>query len=1008
VLRDLGEQRALGHDASSTKVTTALLAAALLVGLTSIWLIARHVTWPLVDLTALMTRLSGGDADIQLPYLDRGDEVGKLSRALQVFKDLKAQAASREWVKTQSGRVSGRLQRATEKRQFAENLLSEVTPLVGSVLASFYQLPENSDSLRLLAGYGLNSQASLKERYRIGEGLVGQCAQERKPLVVTDLPENYLQVHSSLGEAASRTLLLLPILQQERLLGVLELASFTPLSELHKNFLDEMLPIIALSFENLVRAIRTQELLEESQTQTEELRAADEELRAQQEELRMSNEQLEEQARRLRASEEELRVQTEELQVSNEELQQRSEVLRQQKRQMEQLQIETAHKAKLLEDSNRYKSEFLANMSHELRTPLNSILLLSGSLANDRSGSLSAEHQEVASIINDSGQNLLRLINDILDLSKVEAGKMDVLIEDLDLSSLAESFERSFRHVAQKAGVEFRIELAPELPRTIRQDIGKVGQIVSNLLANAFKFTERGRVVLRFDRPDARTAGALVPTQSIAISVTDTGIGIPVSHQQQIFSAFEQVDGSSSRKYAGTGLGLTISRSLARLLGGDVRVQSVENSGSVFTLVLPDRLAAPDVAAVTAAVAPAPLQVTRASPNLPARLQPERPLILIIEDDPAFAEVVANMTRRRGCEAMILADGYSGLAAAVQYKPTGIILDVGLPGMDGWTVIEHLKNNPLTARIPVHFISGDDQTGRGLDLGAVGFLVKPVSEDAIQSAFDKMLGERPEKATHRLLLVDPDPASRTQIQATVAKPGLELVEASTGREALAQLTQGGFDGLILDMSLTDMNGLDLLEVAAAKSPLPPVVVYSSKDLDPQEATRLRQITDSVVFKSTRSPERLLDEVNLFLHSVETKQPAIKPPMVDIHSDLAGKTVLIVDDDMRNVFALSRAVRARGLNVLMAEDGTRALAQLESAANIDIVLMDIMMPGMDGYETMRRIRQRSVWRDLPIIAVSAKAMLGDREKCLEAGANDYLSKPIDMDKLASMMRVLLQP
>jgi len=845
--------------------------------------------------------------------------------------------------------------------------------------------------------------------------------------VLQQVPEDYTRIHSGTGEAVPRSVAVVPLVLRERLLGVLELASFSHFNELQQLLLDELLPIAALSLENLGRALRTQTLLQQTQQQANDLRESEDILRRQQDDLTATNEalhartaQLQEQSQRLLASEEELRVQTEELQASNEELRQKSETLNQQKHVLEALQRETHEKAEELARASQYKSEFLANMSHELRTPLNSLLILSRSLADNREGNLDEEQIESARIIYDSGSNLLRLINDILDLSKVEAGKMELLLGDYPLADLERTLKRTFNHVAQEKQLSFSVTIAPGLPAAIRTDAAKLEQIANNLLGNAFKFTTEGGVRVHIARPAATLAvpPRLRDTPLLAIAVSDTGIGIAPEKHDKVFHAFEQVDASTSRQYGGTGLGLTISRRIAELLGGDILLDSEAGRGSVFTILLPE-LAADAALEPPAAVRP---EEPSTAPRLPsssallpdaieddrAALNPGDTVILIVEDDPAFARILADMVHRKGYRVLAASDGESGLQLALRYRPTGILLDVMLPGMDGWTVIDRLKSEPSTRHIPVHFISAVDEASRGRELGAVGFLTKPVSREAINGAFERLL-HFAEGRTRHLLIVDDDSDARAAVRTLLRHDGVVIDEAGSGEDALALVQGNDYDCVVLDLGLPGMSGSELLEQLADSGRIPPVVVYSGRELSREESLKLRQYTDSIVIKGARSPERLMDEVSLFLHSMQNgaahpqRGTAPQPAASD---QLRDRKVLLVDDDMRNLFALSKVLRGWGMQVTMAQDGQKALKMLAEDPGSELVLMDIMMPVMDGYDTIRAIRAQPMFARLPIIALTAKAMRGDREKCLEAGASDYLSKPIDIDKLASMMRVWL--
>ena len=754
---------------------------------------------------------------------------------------------------------------------------------------------------------------------------------------------------SGLGSASPTTLLLQPLLLQDQLLAVLELASFVAFTAEQQQVLDELLPIAALSFDNLRRALRTQELLVETQAQSEELQASEESLRIQQEELRATNEALaaktrllEEQSARLRTSEEELRLQSEELRVTNESLVSRSATLQEQQLILQELQRETQDKADALARASQYKSEFLANMSHELRTPLNSLLILSKSLADNDEGHLSPDEVESAQVIHESGSKLLQLINDILDLSKVEAGKLEVVIDPLPLSTLVQTLSRNFRHVARDKGLGFEVLCDDGLPAMIHTDAGRLEQIANNLLGNAFKFTRTGRIDVRIGRPspDMALPAGLSRDSAIAITVNDTGIGIPEDKFYKLFQNFQQIDAGTSRQFGGTGLGLSIARGMARRLGGDIVVQSVFGSGSTFTLLMPEQapLEPPAIDAADrdepsstlpdADVIALPVPTSVAPPAVPTivddreLIKPDDTTILIVEDDPAFARILAELIRRRGYRVLAAGDGETGLRLVREFRPTGVLLDVMLPGMDGWAVIDRIKADPALASIPVHFISATDDAARGLEAGAIGFLTKPVSKAALLSAFDRLLNTDSRSAAaslRRVLLIDDDAASRRAMRTLLDEASVELVDAGSGEEGLEQLASGRFDCIVLDLGLPGISGQEFLAAASKHGALPPVVIHSGRELSRDESLSLRQYTDSIVIKGSRSPERLLDEVSLFLHSLK---PAVPPLVREVDAGLSGRTVLIVDDDMRNIFALSKALRARGLKVLMAQDGTR--------------------------------------------------------------------------------------
>jgi CheY-like chemotaxis protein/signal transduction histidine kinase/CHASE3 domain sensor protein len=1009
---------------TTTKAVNAIAALlGILLGIVMLRQTSRLVTRPLRRLTNLMTRLANHDHDFEVYRLERRDEIGEIARGLQVFKQMAMDTEAQSWLKTRTSSIAHRLQQATTHQEFGQWLTAELAPLLKAGVGLFYLFDDVRFRLDLLGSYGLRLDSRSADHYTPGEGLVGQCAVERKAIMLDDVPENYVRIDSGSGEALPRCIAILPVIYRDRLTGVLELASFTALPPLHLQLLEELLPIVALTLENLNRAVSTQELLLQTREQADELRLSELVMRQQKEVLRDNNEalqakttELEEQSERLIASEEELRVQAEELQASNEELLEKTDSLNRQKYVLEDLQQETADKAAQLARASQYKSEFLANMSHELRTPLNSLLILSRNLADNDTGNLDEEQIESARIIHDAGNSLLHLINDILDLSKVEAGKMELVIDDLALTDLAQRLRRTFARVAEEKGLGFTLDIDPGLPSVLRTDGNKLEQIANNLLSNAFKFTADGVVSVRIGRPgsDVDIPKTLRGQPLIAMTVSDTGIGIPQDKFQRVFNAFEQVDAGTSRQFGGTGLGLAISRRMAQLLGGDIVLHSESGHGSHFTVLLPETPPAVSVFAEDVPHASTTRLGRAASPYLlpesidddRGTLLPGQTTILVIEDDPAFARILTDMIHRKGYRALVAGDGESGLQLAHAHRPTGILLDVALPTIDGWSVLDQLKADDATRAIPVHFISVTDGGRRGLERGAVGFLTKPVSREAIGLALERLLhfaaGQQ-----RQLLIVDDDADSRTAVHIMLRSDSVQIDEAGSAEEALEKIARVDYDCIVLDLGLPGMSGLELLEqLAETASGVPPVVVYSGRELSREENLKLRQYADAIVVKGARSTERLLDEVSLFLHSIQHAPPRVVAEPATA-GELAGRRVLLVDDDMRNLFALSRVLHGWGLQVSMAQDGHKALKMLAEDEAPELVLMDVMMPGMDGYETIRAIRTQPHFANLPIIALTAKAMRGDREKCLEMGASDYLSKPIDIDKLASLMRVWLQ-
>jgi len=730
-------------------------------------------------------------------------------------------------------------------------------------------------------------------------------------------------------------------------------------------------------------------------------------LQTQQEELRVANEELEEQTHRLQQSEEELKVQQEELQVTNEELEEKNDLLERQTKQVELARLDLEEKGKALAQASKYKSEFLANMSHELRTPLNSLLLLSQGLARNRDGNLTPDQVEAARIIHCGGSDLLNLINEILDLSRIEAGRVEIQLDRFKISSLAESVRETFQLMADEKELALEVIVNDDAPLEIMSDRKRLEQIIRNLIANALKFTAKGSVSVTF---------AAAGHDSLAIKVKDTGIGIPPELHKLIFEAFRQADGTTSRKYGGTGLGLSISRELATLLGGEIRLESEPEKGATFTLILP---VSGNKQAITETAKPIessrtikPVIERRRSHITDDRdsIAPGDHVILVIEDDLNFARLLYAKCHEKGMKCLAAPTGEEGVELAEKHLPGAIILDIRLPGIDGWEVLSVLKGNTSTRHIPVHIMSVEDPTSKARRKGAVGHCAKPVNQEELDEAFS-LLEQLSSGKPKRLLVVDDDANIRAETVRLVSDADVITDEAETGEQALAALRSGTYDCVVLDLGLPDMDGNELLARLESEGlTLPPVIVYTARDLTVAEETTIRGRAESIVIKDVRSQERLLDEVSLFLHRIVNRMPEKKRKVIqDLHDTdalLKGKKILVVDDDMRTTFAVAHLMSESGMKPLKAENGERALRLLDEQPDIDLVLMDIMMPVMDGYETMRRIRAQEKFRSLPIIALTAKAMEEDREKCLAVGANDYLPKPVDPLRLFSLMRVWL--
>ena len=874
---------------------------------------------------------------------------------------------------------------------------------------------------------------------------------DRKSRIIEEVPEGYLDIFSGMGKQKPGYLMIVPCLYNNVVEGVLEMGSLKPFDEFsieYINLISESIAIAIQSSKNRtalqVLLTKQQMLMEELQIQQEELRQSNEELQVQQEELRQSNEELEAQTRELEASKENLQAQQEELRVTNEELSERTraienqrEALRKKNDELEKARQDIEDKARELEQVSKYKSEFLANMSHELRTPLNSILVLSQILAQNKPQNLNEKQIKSAETIKSSGENLLVLINEILDLAKIESGKVDLHPEPIELTSLLSDLKETFLPIAEDKGLKLELILEKNLPADIHNDSLRLGQILRNLIANGMKFTEKGTVKLTISRP--RNPELLQPkflnrNDLIGFYVDDSGIGIQKEKQKEIFDAFRQADGTTSRRFGGTGLGLAISRNFARMMGGDILLDSNPGEGSSFLLLIPENITTDvkpfAIPVVEKAVEEPRIKKAETVRYVETPVDHESPVgtedysidddrknikkgdtfLLIIEDDVSFSQIIYDLAHEKNFKCMIAPNGETGLHYADYYNPSAIILDIGLPGIDGWEVMKRLQENPHTRHIPVHFMSGSDKSLEALRKGAIGFLRKPVTVNEINDAFDKIEGLI-SKPLKKLLVVEDDEAMRLSINELIGEENIQIVSASKGQEALELLKTETFDAMILDLGLGDMTGYDLLQKIGKRNDAHkmPVIIYTGKELTREEEEKLQSYSDRIIIKGIKSPERLLAETTLFLHQVESNLPEEKQKMLrNLHPRedvMKDKSILIVDDDMRNVFALTSLLEDLGLKILIGKNGRDGIDKLR-ANNVDLILMDIMMPEMNGYEAMEEIRKDLKFRKLPIIALTAKAMPGDREKCIRAGATDYLTKPIDSEKLISMLRVWL--
>ncbi|CAN5707485.1 HAMP domain-containing protein [soil metagenome] len=1005
--------------------------------------LAANLTTHVRAIAEVSTAVTKGDLTRSITVEAQGEVAAlkdNINEMILNLKDTTQKNMEQDWLKTNLARFTRMLQGQRDMTTVAQMVLSELAPLVDAQQGVFYVNTSSNGQplMKLLGGYAYKKRKNLAKEFHAGEGLVGQCTLERERILVTNVPANYVYVSSGLGEAPPNNIVVLPVLFEGEVKAVIELSTFKTFSETHLTFLDQLTESIGIVLNTIAANTRTEDLLLQSQSLAGELQS-------QQDELKKTNEQLEQQAESLRESEERLKSQQEELQQTNEELQEKAALLARQKaeveaknREVEEARWEMEEKAEQLALTSKYKSEFLANMSHELRTPLNSMLILSRQLSENNDENLSAKQVQFAETIHSSGSDLLSLINDILDLSKIESGMMGIEVTDVVVAEIAQQLERSFHQLAQDKNLDFIIVRDEKLPLTIRTDDKRLHQILMNLLSNAFKFTDEGQVVLTiapapkdetYYLDSLRRAGDVV-----AFSVSDTGIGIPSEKQRIIFEAFQQADGTTSRKYGGTGLGLSISREIARLLGGEIRVLSTPGEGSTFTFYLPRNYAAgapksepsqkrinlggrENEAAWTPVESVDSESLALLSGEPTAILDDRHEIqagdrsVLIVEDDISFAGILLDLARDKGFKGLVATSATMALALARKYKPTAVTLDIRLPDRDGWTVLDRLKHDPATRHIPVHIITVEEERQRALQLGAFNHVQKPVTHEDLGKTFDDMR-DFIERRIRKLLVVEDDDVQRMSVVELIGNGDVKTTAVATGKEALHILKDERFDCMVLDLKLPAMSGFELIEklqTDLGRYDLP-IIIYTGKELTRKEELHLKKVADAIIVKEASSPERLLAETALFLHRVEADLPEPKRRMLEkFHrSDpvLAGRKVLVVDDDVRNIFALTSALEAHHMDVVHAENGQEGIDLLKSTPGIEAVLMDIMMPEMDGYEAIAAIRQMEMFKQLPVIALTAKAMKADRDRCLEVGASDYISKPLDIDQLLSLLRVWL--
>ncbi len=996
--------------------------------------LAANLTTQVRAMAEVATAVTKGDLTRSIALEAQGEMAAlkdTINEMIINLKETTRKNTEQDWLKTNVARFTSMVQGQRDLLTVCKLVLSELAPLVNAQQGIFYindAAETESPVMKLFASFAYRERKTVANVFQAGEGLVGQCALEKERFVLTNVPQDYIKISSGLGEATPLSIVVLPVLFEGQVKAVIELASFHQFSDIHLAFLDQLTESMGIVLNTIAATMRTEELLKQSQ-------ALAEELQSQQSELTNTNKRLEQQANTLQASEELLKSQQEQLQRTNAELQEKARLLAEQKTEVERKNQEVEQAKQALEEkaeqlalTSKYKSEFLANMSHELRTPLNNLLILAKMLAENPEGNLQSKQVKFAETIHSSGTDLLSLINDILDLSKIESGTMAVEPSEVKLAEVQDYVNRNFRHVADGKQLDFTIDLGGNLPKGITTDIKRLQQVLKNLLSNALKFTEKGKVALRIERaahgwqPDNPI---LANAESvIAFSVEDTGIGIPADKQRIIFEAFQQADGTTSRRYGGTGLGLSISREIAHLLGGEIRLHSVPGAGSTFTLYLPQTYAAfaphrsesrshsPRAAAAVSEPVAIP---TRIKPSLLARvdqeddrdkINPGDRVVLVIEDDITYSRIVLDAAHSWSYKAVIAARGDMGIAMARKFRPAAILLDIGLPDTTGWAVLDQLQHDPDLRHIPVHLLSIFEDRRRGLSLGATSYFRKTEGREVLETVFSRVQ-DVTENRQKEVLVINAGPAP-ADLEDALDLDGVHTVYPESVGQALDQFRSRRFDCVIVGAGKSDVSAADLLVELqkAAESDLE-VIAYTPEAAQSQDLT-LAPLREGTILRKVNSPDRLLSEIARILHVPEAALPEDKRLKLEklrqVDHELVGSRVLIVDDDVRNIFALTSILERHQIQVLHAENGRTGIDTLMQTPDIDIVLMDIMMPGMDGYETIRAIREVEGFHSLPIIAVTAKAMKGDREKCIESGASDYIAKPVDLDQLFSLMRV----
>ncbi|MBF0518167.1 MAG: response regulator [Nitrospirae bacterium] len=985
-----------------------ILAGAMLICSVFAFIFTRSITSPIRRLILITKEVGSGNLNINIDVSERG-EIGQLSESfLLMTENLRNISSDRDiedWKKTGYTQIGEIMRGEQDAITLSQKLIVFISEYMGALIGAIYLTQKDQKNLKLIGTYAHTKRKCLSNEFAFGEGVIGQAALEKQSILLTEVPEDYIKIVSGIGGRVPSNILVTPLIYNGEVKGVIELGAFTTFTGYQMEFMESVSEAIAISFGVVQSRDSMKELLILTQNQSEELQE-------QQEELRANNEALANQTKTLRASELKLQEQQEELRQANEELEEHARLMEKQRDEIKKKNIQlernqelNLQKTRELEITSKYKSEFMANMSHELRTPLNSILLLSKFLMENKEGNLTEKQVECAATVHSSGNDLLLLINDILDLSKVEAGKVELNIGAMEIDKLKTFIERTFSPFTEEKSLSLQVNVSENAPKYIHTDVQKTEQIIRNLLSNAIKFTEKGSIRVLIDKDSAGN--------SLSISVSDTGIGIPTDKLGVIFEAFKQADGTTSRRFGGTGLGLTISKELVKLLRGEITVKSEFGSGSTFTILIPDvQHATPsDVLSEKTLESKSQLKlIGKASEDDRESMSQDDKSILIIEDDIAFAKILLDISRERGYKCIIAQDGGHGIEYAHKYKPNAIILDMGLPDLDGWTVIERLKDSSETRNIPIHIISASEKNIDVMKSGSVGYLTKPVNMKNIEEAFNRLESIYSDEKKQILAInlnIQQETALKELLKST--EVGVDYVSAKKAQKIVESNQYNFIIMNITDNEPVSFSFLDIIKNSETLCNIP-VIIFNSSQLSVGDEIKLNMYAHKIVLKTVKSPDRLLDEIVLFLHLDESQLPEEKQKiLLRVHNKehiFKNRNILVTDDDSRNVFALTSILEEEGINVVTARNGTECLDILKKNDTIEVVLMDIMMPEMDGYAAIKEVRKIRQYKDIPIIALTAKAMKEDRMKCIEAGANDYISKPVDKDRLLSLLRIWL--